>query len=168
VDVLFSLAYTLAGLTLPADYDQGQLIGAVSTNSSSNIITFVQEVNYFRILDPVSGASDATPPTSLETVTLAGVPPNSLVSGYVTVQNDTGPASDLQVSIAYVGATDSVANEVYFDLQNTSATINIYHGAVTALTDASAQIDWAVGAGYESVSINMFAYDLLKRGRVTA
>jgi len=52
VDVLISSDMTAAGsaLTMPTNYDQKRLIGWVRTNAASNIFTFIQSGNYFRIM----------------------------------------------------------------------------------------------------------------------
>jgi len=52
VDVLISSDMTAAGsaLTMPTSYDQKRLIGWIHTDSSANILAFIQSGDYFRIL----------------------------------------------------------------------------------------------------------------------
>jgi len=88
VDALFSTAFDKASVTLPTDYDQSQLIGAVATDSSSNIAAFVQSGDYFRFTaDQWSDVNDATiTDDTFETGTLT-VPPDCLAHIYAGVNN---------------------------------------------------------------------------------
>ena len=51
VDALFSTSFTSP--TMPTDYDKKRLVGAVCTDSSADIVSFIQQGDYFRYKDPV-------------------------------------------------------------------------------------------------------------------
>ncbi len=97
VDALFSTSFTAP--TMPADYDQKRLIGAVYTDGTADIYRFTQSGDEFVYVgDGVSAIpkpiEDATI-TSLtwETYTLTSIPPSckARVSAYVTNITTTAP-----------------------------------------------------------------------------
>ena len=95
-DALFSTSATSP--TMPTNYDQKRRIGAVLTDSSSNILGFSQNGDEFMWDDPPSDYSVASPGTSAITTTLS-VPTGVVVWARANFYQSTG-------SVIYVSPLD--------------------------------------------------------------
>lgn len=88
VDVLFSTSFTVAGITKPTNYDRFQRIGAVMTDDTvpANIVGFTQSgdtVNYHSVITAFTSYNPSASVT-LETKTIAGVPPSAEIEGVIS------------------------------------------------------------------------------------
>jgi hypothetical protein len=94
VDVLFSTSFTAP--TMPTNYDLKRLIGAMSTDGSSNWYRFNQNGDYFHYNSTGTGAyppRDVNDNTLTSTVWETGTfsaPPHAIVSVFALCANSTG------------------------------------------------------------------------------
>ena len=106
VDVLFSTEnISLAGVTLPSGYTQGQLIGAVATNGSANIHGFQQREDWFTYTEgtPPNVLANNSPSNTYTTVSILA--PARSIAQISFHANVGGAPSDFYK----YGATDSAA-----------------------------------------------------------
>ena len=166
VDVLFSESAT--GPTMPTNYDQKRLIGAVRTDGSANIIAFTQSGDYFRYTgDIIADVSDATMTAdTFETGTLS-VPPSCLTHVYGYVSGTTAEF-ECALYLKTKGAADVAATglEAFIAGDRAGNTANAGIGASgTVLVNASSQVEYAVAedAGVETVTISTIGFTMLTR-----
>jgi len=164
VDALFSASFTSP--TMPTDYDQKRLIGAVKTDGSANIIAFTQSGNYFAYTgDVIADISDASTSSSFETDTLS-VPPSCLAHIYI---DSTGAAvTTIQVSVRTKDAADVSADPestMQFQLTHDGGSDINVTGLSTSrsvLVNASSQIEYA-GTNAGTIAISTYAFTMLTR-----
>ena len=139
VDVLFSTSATAP--TMPANYTMKRRIGAIKTDSSGNILAFLQYGNQFRWTSIASlDVDDATLTTVKKNYTLAGVPTGVIVNAAVNAS-----VSHASVSVvAYVSNpnfTDYAPSATAVPLATLrSSTTTSLPAKIRLLTDLSAQI----------------------------
>ena len=108
VDVIFSTSPTSGTLTLPASYDRVQLIGAITTNSSSNIKQFYHygEDEFVIVTDATVDITDTTiTDATFETGTLIA-PANSEADIHLLVDNTSETSTgSMKVGVRQVGST---------------------------------------------------------------
>jgi hypothetical protein len=169
VDALFSASFTAP--TMPANYDQKRLIGAVKTDSSANIIPYLQSGDYFTYV----GKAGVTPPrdindttitdTTYETGTLASVPPSCLADIFGQLIN-TSSTSNLD-GILWIRAktASSWTGFPAFELQQTAGSFDQAGSRGNVLVDSSQQIEYAAAenTGSATVDIYVMGFTMLTR-----
>ncbi|NIA67768.1 hypothetical protein HBA54_04120 [Pelagibius litoralis] len=156
VDVLFSASPTAP--TLPGGYDQKRRIGAVLTDSSSNILPFLQRPGgFFEWVTPILDANDGSPTATNEgELYTISVPPSALA------HISAGANSADTAGVAYFRASD-ITNDIPVDfggLPLHNAGIAVGGATVTARasdlwvwTDSSSQIRASVDAASTDLTI---------------
>jgi len=169
VDVLFSTDMSASGgsVTMPTSYTQKRLIGWVRTDSSSNILSFLQSGDYFRIQgDVVIEFSDPTiTPNTFETATLT-TPPLCISHGYLAHNNTSETALNQHMWIKTKGAADSATDGREATLKiGTSGTQDNMTMQVDVLADANKQVEYAASevAGAADFQYRLFACDMITR-----
>ena len=168
VDALFSTDMSSAGssVTMPTNYDQKRLIGWVRTDSSSNILGFVQSGDSFMLTgDIVQELSDNTITNdTFETATVT-VPPDSLFLGYLTCFGTAGVA--MRATVARTGNPDhggsGTESTAGFNTSGSEA-VRIY-SAIEVLVNGSSQLDYMgyEASGTTTVTIKLRGCKLLTR-----
>lgn len=142
VDALFSTSFTSP--TMPTNYDRRRLIGAVRTDGSANILSFVQVGDYFRYTgDVIEDIIDSTiTALTFEAGTLS-VPPNALAHVYASMADaSTGGRGD--VHLRYVGAADDTSqSQAFLGTDVATGTFVALCGEGFILADSSSQIQYA-------------------------
>lgn len=138
VDVLFSTSATAP--TMPANYTKKRRIGAVKTDSSSNLIQFLQYGDEFRWLSPPALDVDVSNlTTSRSDYTLASVPLGLVVESIINIV--TSGAAARVIYVSNTNLTDVNPSLTVTPLgQVFSTSTNTGGGVVRALTNTSAQI----------------------------
>lgn len=167
VDALFSASFTAP--SMPSNYTQKRLIGAVCTDAAANIIAFTQAGDYFRYTgDVVQDIADSTITSNVFETAAVSAPPNSLAHIYAIAQNPTGGASNIGVSVRAVGANDAATDTERTSYVETTGASHIGLGGICeVLTDASRQISYACpeGGGAATVTIRTLGFTMLKRSQ---
>ncbi len=164
VDVLIDDSF--ATPDYPTSYDESRLIGAIATDSSSDIITFTQVGDYFRYTgDVIKDVNDTTITNdTFETGTLS-VPPLSLAHIYALLSNVTSTDVIGLLMIRTKGAADSVdSSEEFLQSRNTVAFDSA--GAIgTVLCNGSSQVEYAANedSGNVTILINTLGFTMLTR-----
>lgn len=165
VDAMFSLDYSSP--TLPANYTKKRLIGSVRTDSSSNIIAYVQSGDYFRYTgDIIQDVADSTiTSTTFETGTLS-VPPKALAT--IRGSHDNTTATDeltAQLWVRYKGAADATTTQEAFMNVQVAANFDRLTGQGTVLVDSSREMEYAVSelSGSSTVVITTVGFLMLTR-----
>lgn len=170
VDVLFSASFSSP--TMPTNYDLKRLIGAVRTDSSSDIVAFLQSGDDFVYL----GNSGGSPPIDVndgtlthqtwKTGTLTSVPPLCMahVVGFLQNPTSTSPADgswDIRArppsSWSYTATAMATAMvNANFDYLSASGYV---------MVDASKQVDYVVveNAGSAAFIIQVRGFRMLTR-----
>ena len=162
VDVLFSTDMSAAGssVTMPTNYDQKRLIGWVRTDGSSNILSFLQSGDYFRLQgDVVQEVSDATiTANTYETLTMT-VPPMSEALCYTGFSNTAETGGSMHVWLKTKGAADSAlsGDEVILRV-TTGTTPDEMTAQTTVLTDSNSQVEYAGSevSGTTTIFVRMY------------
>lgn len=138
VDVLFSTS--VSAPTMPANYTKKRRIGAIKTDSSGNIIGFLQYGDEFRWLSPPALDVDVSNLTiSRSDYTLASVPLGLVVEAIINIV--TSGAAARVIYISNTNLTDANPSLTATPLgQVFSIGTNTGGGVVRALTNTSAQI----------------------------
>ena len=167
VDALLSTSFTAP--TMPTNYTQKRLIGAVKTDGSANIIGFTQVGDYFRYTGDIIEDVDDNTITSVtyETGTLS-VPPSSLAHIYGYVTNVTTTDSNFRLFIRTAGAADDTGvDQEAFLLAGYDASTDALAGGKEGmvLVDSSSQINYATieASGVATVKINTLGFTMLTR-----
>jgi hypothetical protein len=161
VDVLFSESSSAP--TMPADYDERRLIGAVLTDGSANIIAFVareSDGGGLRVLwdasqvdfDSTIGTSESLITVSVPTI--VGV--RALISAYITksstataawisspLVSDQAPAAGIR-SIGSQSASDSGTGSGHYEIETDSGQVRARASAVTTTFQVGTR-GWAWG-----------------------
>lgn len=164
VDALFSTSFTSP--TLPANYSNLRLIGAVWTDSSSNIYAYIQSGDYFRYLGAPNEVTDASiTDETFETATLH-VPPSCLAHIYGALSNTTSTAGvDGKLWIRTNGASETTGDTTPFLLVQTASNFDKLGASGVTLVDDSSQVEYAAAetTGAASVFINTIGFTMLTR-----
>lgn len=170
VDALFSTSFSAP--TMPANYDKKRLIGAVKTDSSSDIIPFLQSGDEFVYL----GNSGTSPPTDVNgaavtddtwtTVSMGSVPPLCMAHARASLYNTTSTDNSGYFALRTTPTTSWIfATGYYNSLQDTSGTFDATGAASDVLVDSSQQIDYLAGenSGTASITIKVMGFRMLTR-----
>jgi hypothetical protein len=162
VDVLFSASFTSP--TMPASYTKKRLIGAVATDSSSDIRTFTQTGDEFRYDDPIVDVNDNTLASQVyETGTLL-VPPNSRAHIYGALSNLTTTDLFGNLHIRPTGTSDSAlsTNEAWAHI-STSGTFDRVTARGDVMVDSSSQMEYAsnFASGTPTITISTVGFRML-------
>ena len=113
VDVLFSTDMSAAGgsATMPTSYTQKRLIGWVRTDGSSNIISFLQAGDTFRLLGviPTELTDSSITDETYEDLTTT-VPPLSTARYYLSAINASQTDGNSGVTLKTKGAAETAVN----------------------------------------------------------
>ena len=131
VEVLFSLDPNNPGL--PSDYDCKRRIGSVLTNSSANIIAFVQRGDWFTWLVRVVDANAIAGPSNA-TLTLS-VPPGATVQARIRISINSATVGD-EYTVKEIAMTTGAQLGVIAQV----ATTNNWAGEGLVWTNTSSQI----------------------------
>ena len=161
VDVLISSDMTAAGsaLTMPTSYNQKRLIGWVKTNASSNIQTFLQSGDYFRLMTAAGGTydlyDDSITNNTFETMTTT-VPPLCEVLLYCMDSNGSTGDNYMSVFIKTKGASEAASNssEAFLSVQQHDD-MDLVTGYGNVLVDGSSQIEYACTEGSGAANITI-------------
>ena len=160
VDAIFSLDKGAAGATLtkPTNYDQIRLIGWVRTDGSSNIISFFQSDDYFRLIGviPADIADSTMTNNTYEDGTLT-VPPLTNAEIFLHVDNPTTTDGHMRGSVKTKGGADVVAtNGANFMMhQNAQARDRMAHQGVV-FVDASSVVEYACTESSGTATLNIY------------
>ncbi len=146
VDALFSTS--VSSPTFPTNYDQSRRVGSVRTDSSANIIAFLQFSNYFSWDVPVTELSNGTintaetlfslsMPAGIRVIAVLGVSQGTasqVVTFYPPDQTGAQPGN-VAPPIGFVGSADNDNHSQVHVLTNVSR--QIAARASSALTDCS-------------------------------
>lgn len=175
VDVLFSTSFTAP--TMPTDYALKRLIGAIKTDSTSDIVRFRQSGDQFEYIGdagtiPPGGAdiSDASITTDTwETGTLASVPPHCRAHIVGSLVNATATE---KYGVLYIRPRPSDALPS-FSVSDTKAFAKIAMDAAfdevvargSVMVNAAQQIDYAASeiAGAATVYVQVLGFEMLTR-----
>jgi len=158
VDVLFSASATAP--TMPADYTKKRRIGAIRTNSSGNIIGFLQYGDQFAWKSPpFLDVDDATLTTARKDYTLSGVPGGVVVEAIVNLRINNAAA--FVAYISNTNLTDLAPNATALPL-GTMGSANSTNGLAAKLcllTNASAQISARSTAANTSIKVTVLGWN---------
>jgi len=175
VDVLFSTSFTKAGLTLPTNYDRAQLIGAVTTDSSSNILAFKHAGIVFSYTadTPINFITDSTITDSAWETGTTLTPPNCIGHFQVAI-NNTSHNSTGQYLFFARGDTTSPDTSVAADqiagmLLSGGGNILRVFGVLNFQVDGSSQVQYRMleGAGTTTFYLNAYGFEMVTRGMGT-
>lgn len=162
VDALFSTSFTAP--TMPADYDEKRLIGAVCTDSSSNIIQFVQVGDYFRYTSEIiQDVSDSTLADATFETGVLSVPPNCLAHVYVSATTDDNSGIPAVVWVRYPSSAESTKQESMGAALIADSEFLSTNGFV--LVDDSREIEYAAAepSGDTTIDIRTHGFIMLTR-----
>ena len=149
VDAMFSLDMTpnKATATFPTNYDQHRLIGWVKTDAGSNILSFIQSGDTFRIMGALVKDIDDTSITSntFETATL-DTPPLCHVVAIIYIENSGNTDLRMSIHIKTKGASEDSEprnGHLGFDFDS-GAVANEVHGQLAVLSDSAGQIEYLI------------------------
>ena len=170
VDVMFSTDMTAAGsaLTLPTNYDQKRLIGWVMTDSSANILAFIQSGDNFQITgDIITLVADVTITTNVyETVTMP-TPPLCLANIYANYSNTTQTDGFCRLWIRTKNGAEAGnnLNEAWMLVQANALALDVAGRQGEVLSDLNSQIEYTAeeSTGVTSVNIRLLGCNLLTR-----
>lgn len=156
VDVLFSTSATAP--TMPASYTKKRRIGAIRTDSSGNIIAFLQYGDQFLWKSPpFLDIDDTALSTSKKNYTLSGCP-----SGLVVEVFSNMAASNAAAKLIYISnpnmtdlAPSGTALPVSSIIANTSLSLP---SQIKMITDASAQISMRSSAASTTVKLSVLGW----------
>lgn len=166
VDALFSTSFTSP--TTPADYDKKRLIGWVVTGISSNVVSFVQVGDYFRLLSPaqcfVDAIANSAGPDPFETGTIK-CPPNCEAICYAFLNNQTAVDNDGGVMIRRKGSAESNIRSHATFVTDHAADYRASSFKFAELVDQNSQIEYKASAsgGTFSFEVNIIACRMLTR-----
>jgi len=157
VDVLYSTSATAP--TMPTNYTKKRRIGAVRTDSSGNLIQFLQYGDKFMWKSPpFLDVNDTTLTTAKKNYTLSGVPSGLVVLALVNALVSHG-ASTIIVYISNPNLTDLAPSSSALPLaQFRTVTTNILHGMLEILTDTSAQISARSSASSTTIMASVLGW----------
>jgi hypothetical protein len=167
VDALFSLNFSAP--TMPSGYTKKRLIGAVKTDSSTDIIQFLHSGDEFVYV----GDSGTRPPEDIndstithqtwETGTLSSVPPLCMANINAFVSNPTTTGTDGSIWIRTPSAWSGF-NPYWCRVQTASA-YDAVAGMGRVLVDASQQIEYRVNEsdGAATFYATVFGFTMLTR-----
>ena len=172
-DIIASLSSTWAGVTQPSGYTYGRHIGALSTNASRNIRTFVEtggEVNYGVYVTEVN----AEPTTSgvLQLLTTVSLPPNARAWGSVRCAPDDAAVNVAACAVAHTRANGAAVNQhanfYWGDTGEATADFAVGGAMFNVVTDSTQRISWG---GYWTggspsnfvVTVNVSGFALVDR-----
>lgn len=164
VDALFSTSFTSP--TLPTNYDFKRLIGAVATNSSSNIVTFTQVGDYFRYTgDVIKDVADTTISQLAFEVGTLSVPPSSLAHVYFSEKNPSGGETYGGGWLRTNGASDSSDTEDMAMYIQTAQAFDQMVVTLQVLVDSSSRVQYAAyeASGATTVAISTVGFTMLTR-----
>ena len=143
VDALFSTSFIAP--TMPANYDKKRLIGWVVTDSSSNIIGFVQGGDQFFLFDEILDISDATMTANVGKTGTLTAPPNCIAFFSARVEYSSA-VNDARIHIKPVGTLETftgAANAVIGVVSNGNDLL-LVNAEGRMLVNDSSQIVYAV------------------------
>ena len=168
VDALFSTAFTLSSVSLPTNYTLAQLIGAVCTDGSSNILDFRQRGDYFQYDVPITDLSGQAIADSSTANTPVSAPPDCLWVGTVHLENSTEDVGDQTVWLWTAGEAAHASNDDFCALKVdlNSGFMDAIAVSTQALISPGGQLSYA---GSESnngatMSITTKAFQMFTRG----
>ncbi len=165
VDALFSLSFTSP--TMPTNYDKKRLIGYVVTDEVSNIISFAQNGDYFRMMGAnITDISDGTIANLTEETGTLSVPANCLAQIYGHLTNTTTTGTEGVLWIFPVGASGTVGTVANaFQSSQHGAAFDRSTSMGWVLVDGSSQIKYAAtqSDGAAVVNINTVGCLMLTR-----
>jgi len=136
VDALFSTSKTSP--TMPSGYTIKKRIGAVLTDSSADIIQFIQTGNVFRWKTAVRDVNASNPGTSGVLHTLSA-PPDTIADISASVYN--GTTNRFYCLVTAIAETDSVPSASIFTLQSAHSATAFYNTTyMSIVTDSNSQI----------------------------
>jgi hypothetical protein len=151
VDVLYSAS--VSAPTMPANYTKKRRIGAVRTDSSGNLIPFLQYGDdFFWKSPPFLDVNDATLTTAKKNYTLSGVPGGLVVTAFLNLFV-TIAAGNGRAYISSPNLTDLAPSDTATPLftQYASTTAGPFAAQVRVITDTSAQISARAGAASTTI-----------------
>ena len=168
VDVLFSTSFTWSGVTKPTNYDQGQLIGAICTNATSNVEPFVQAGDYFAYTNDDAGILDINDSTITSLVSETGTlsaAPNSLVTMTAALINPTSTNTNGYVFVHHTGSSPT---SLFYNASGhqVSANFDRHYDQMVRLVDDNSQIKYTVEelSGSATVQLMTQGFLMTKRG----
>lgn len=158
-DAGFDTSITAANI--PSGYTKYSYRGSILTDSSANILTFIQSGNEFYLDPPINIYSGSAPTTS--TLLSVIVPPNIFgVIAFLTVACSLSNASNYIRFIYpnFADATPTVSNSQYrlSAINSTDATATAESIKVPANT--SQQIAWRANIGNGTTTINSWGFSI--------
>ena len=169
VDGVFSTSSTWAGVTKPINYDAGQLIGFVRTDSSSNIFDYVQSGDLFYYTEttiPFDVSDTSLTSATYETATIKA-PANAWAHLAISFINISATGNNGYLYLAYADTVSPPASVPYRMGFETAADFDrLYHKAFFPV-NASSQIKYAaqwVGGSGETVQIYCNGFLMTTRG----
>jgi len=169
VDALFSTSFSAP--TMPGSYDYKRLIGAVKTDSSSDIIRFLQIDDVFVYL----GDASTNPPVDItdvslahqvwETGTLSSVPPKCQADCFFKLSNTSSSSTDDGSIWWRTTPPSSWTNTAQGMRVQTAGNFDELGGRAQVVVDASQQIDYAVeeNSGAAQLTVQVFGFRMMTR-----
>lgn len=157
VDVLFSTS--VSAPTMPANYTKKRRIGAIRTDSSGNIIAFLQYGDDFWWKSPpFLDVDDATLTTSKKNYTLSGVPGGLVVEAFCNARYSHATTS--VVYISNPNLTDLAPSLTALPLSSIHFNTNggVILTQIKVLTDTSAQISARATASSTTLKISVLGW----------
>ncbi len=164
VDAIYTLSF--ATPLMPTNYTIKRLIGAVVTNSSANIIGFVQSGDYFRFTgDVITDVNDSAITPATFTPGTLSVPPNALAHIYGLVLNTTSTSSRESLWIRTKDAADAAINQEAWLQVGVDANFDQAAREGMVLVNGSRQIEYAAEevSGAAAVVIHTFGFMMFTR-----
>jgi hypothetical protein len=169
VDVLMSSDMTAAGsaLTMPTNYDQKRLIGWVLTDGSSNILSFTQSGDYFRLTGaiPTFVNDSSITATTFENATLP-MPPLCIAELYGRMENASHSGSREWLTLMTKGAGEDATDvqEVWMTVE-TAGTSDAFgrSGTVLLASDSGVAYTTREDSGSATVILKGLACNMLTR-----
>lgn len=172
VDVLMSSDMTSAGsaLTMPTNYDQKRLIGWVLTDGSSNILTFTQVGDYFKLTSalPVFVTDTTVTSVTYETATLP-MPPSCEAGLIIDCHNATSGGADTIALLRTTGSSQGTTKADAVMAWSVGVTASDYVSATNfVLANANStggQVDYGMylSGGTETLTLKGLGVRLLTR-----
>jgi len=157
---------SFASPTLPTNYDKKRLIAAVATNSSSNIVSYIQSGNIFRYQDNILEVNDGVMVSQVYKTATILVPPSCMSYLYCNATNATANLINA-INVKTKGANEGLGISTGMPgiTQTASANIGEITGKNSVMVDSASQIEYAVfeTSGGTTAIIKNVAFDMITR-----
>lgn len=148
VDAYYDTSVTAANI--PSPYTVYRRIASLRTATSSNLVNYVQDGDYFRLVSSSLDVSTANPGTSAITATLKSVPSGLNLLAQVNAVYFGGTTADVTMYVSDLAASDEGPSDIQAPLStggvSPSASTGGPGGFTLVRTNTSSQIRYRVNA----------------------